>query len=275
MNDDAALTVGAIARLAGVTVRTLHHYDAIGLVVPGERTGAGYRRYGRADIERLQEVLFFRELGFSLDKIKEIVGRPTYHRAQALERHRALLGRKASRLRGLLEAVDAAIAAQKRGTTMTNEEMLEVFGDFDPAQHEEEAKQRWGDTDAYRESARRTAGYRKADWQQMGREAEEINGAFIALMDAGVPPDAPEARAAAERHRSHISRWFYECTPQIHRGLGEMYVADPRFTANIDRARPGLAQYMSQAIAANAGDAPPPGGQVSAPRPGAGPRRPG
>ena len=188
------------------------------------------------------------------------MGRPTYHRAAALERHRALLERKASRLRALLEAVDAAIDAQKRGTTMTNEEMLEVFGDFDPSQYEEEAKQRWGDTEAYRESARRTAGYRKADWQQIRREGEEVNAAFVALMDAGVPADSPQARAVAERHRAYISKWFYECSPEIHRGLGEMYVADPRFTRNIDRARPGLAQYMSAAIAANAGDTPPPGG---------------
>jgi DNA-binding transcriptional MerR regulator len=253
MDEGAALSVGAIARLSGVTVRTLHHYDAIGLVVPGERSAAGYRRYDRADVERLQEVLFFRELGFPLEQIKEIVGRPTYHRAEALRRHRALLERKAGRLRALLDAVDAALEAQKRGTTMTNEEMLEVFGDFDPSRYEEEARQRWGDTDAYRESAHRTAGYRKADWEQMGREAQEIDAAFMALMAAGTPPDAPEARAVAERHRAHISKWFYECTPEIHRGLGEMYVADPRFARNIDKAAPGLAQYMSAAIAANAG----------------------
>jgi DNA-binding transcriptional MerR regulator len=250
---EEGLTVGAIARLSGVTVRTLHHYDAIGLVVPGGRTAAGYRRYGRAEVARLQEVLFFRELGFSLVQIRQIVERPTYRRAAALERHRALLERKAGRLRAMLDAVDAAIEAEKRGTTMTNEEMLEVFGDFDPSQYEEEVKQRWGDTDAYRESARRTRSYTNTDWQQIGRESAEINDAFIALMAAGTPPDAPEARAVAERHRAHISKWFYECPPEIHRGLGEMYVADPRFTRNIDKAAPGLAQYMSAAIAANAG----------------------
>jgi DNA-binding transcriptional MerR regulator len=253
MDQGAALSVGAIAGLAGVTVRTLHHYDEIGLVVPGERTQAGYRLYGRRQVERLQEVLFFRELGFPLEQIKEIVGAPSYHRAEALRRHHALLERKAGHLRALLDAVDAALEAQKRGTTMTNEEMLEVFGDFDPSQYEEEARQRWGDTDAYRESARRTAGYRKADWQQMGRDAQEINTACTALMAAGTPPDAPEARAVAEQHRAHISKWFYECTPEIHRGLGQGYVADPRFTKNIDKARPGLAAYMSAAITANAG----------------------
>ena len=198
-------------------------------------------------------MLFFRELGFSLEQIKEIVGRPDYHRAAALERHRALLERKAGHLRDMLDAVDAAIDAEKRGTTMTNEEMLEVFGDFDPSQYEEEVEQRWGDTDAYRESARRTRSYTKADWQQIGREGAEVNDAFLALMAAGVSADSPQARAVAERHRAYISRWFYECSPEIHRGLGQMYVADPRFTTNIDKAGPGLAPYMSAAIAANAG----------------------
>lgn len=253
MDEQTALTVGDIARLAGVTVRTLHHYDALGLVVPGGRTDAGYRLYRRADVERLQEVLFFRELGFSLEQIKEIAGRPGYHRAAALERHRALLERKAARLHAMLEAVDTALEASKRGRTMTNEEMLEVFGDFDPSQYEEEVEQRWGDTDAYRESARRTKSYTKADWQQIGREGAEINNAFLALMAAGVPADSPQARTVAERHRGHISRWFYDCTPEIHRGLGQMYVTDPRFARNIDQAGPGLAAYMSAAIAANAG----------------------
>ena len=191
MDQGPALTVGAIARLSGVTVRTLHHYDAIGLVVPAERTAAGYRRYRRADVERLQEVLFFRELGFSLEQIKEIVGRPTYYRAAALESHRALLERKATRLRALLAAVDAALEAQKRGIIMTNEEMLEAFGDFDPSQYEEEARRRWGDTDAYRESARRTAGYRKADWEQIRREGARDQRGLRRPHDGRDPGRAP------------------------------------------------------------------------------------
>jgi hypothetical protein len=149
--------------------------------------------------------------------------------------------------------IDAVVEAGKRGTRMTNEEMLEVFGDFDPSQYEHEARERWGDTDAYKQSARRTARYTKADWQQIGREDGEINAAFVALMDAGTPADSVAAMDLAERHRGHISKWFYECTPEIHAGLGQMYAADPRFTQNIDRATPGLARYMSDAIAANAG----------------------
>ena len=249
---EEGLTIGAIARLAGVTVRTLHHYDRMGLVVPEERTDSGYRLYLHRQVERLQEVLFFRALGFGLDEIRRIVDQPSYDRAAALARQRALLVERAGHLHHLIEAVDAALDAEKRGTRMTNEEMLEVFGDFDPSQYEEEARQRWGDTEAYRESARRTSRYSKADWQQIGREGAEINAGFLALMEAGTPAADAAATEVAERHRAYISKWFYECSPEIHAGLGQMYVADPRFTENIDRAGPGLARYMSEAIAANA-----------------------
>ena len=129
--------------------------------------------------------------------------------------------------------------------------MLEVFGGFDPSEYEDEVRERWGGTTAYRESARRTARYTEQDRQHIGRESGEINAAFIALMDAGTPADATEATSLAERHRAHVSKWFYDCAPEIHAGLGQMYLADPRFTENIDKAAPGLAQYMSDAIAAN------------------------
>jgi hypothetical protein len=129
--------------------------------------------------------------------------------------------------------------------------MLDEFEGFDPSKYEDEVRERWGDTDTYRESARRTARYTKQDWQQIGREIGDINAAFIALMEAGIPADSAEATGLAERHRAHISKWFYECTPEIHGGLGQMYGDDPRFTRDIDKALPGLAQYMSAAIAAN------------------------
>jgi DNA-binding transcriptional MerR regulator len=253
METKQARTVGAIARMAGITVRTLHHYDEVGLVVPGARTAAGYRLYGPAEVARLQEVLFFRELGFGLDEIAEIVARPDYDRASALARQRELLAARADRLHTMITAVDDAIDAEKRGTRMSDEEMLSVFGAFDPAEYEEEARERWSDSEAYRDSVRRTAGYSAEDWERLGEEATEINDAFLALMAAGEPADGAEAMAVAQRHREHISTWFYECTPEIHAGLGRMYVADPRFTANIDAAGEGLAAYLSAAIAANAG----------------------
>lgn len=246
------LTVGSVARLAGVTVRTLHHYDEIGLVVPAGRTDSGYRTYGAAEIERLQEVLFFRELGFSLETIREIVGRPDYERETALLQQRQMLEARAEHLFALIDAVDRAIAAERTGATMSNEDMLEVFGDFDPSEYEEEAKQRWGETDAYRQSAQRTARYTKDDWLALQAEADEINQGLIELMAAGTPADDPAAMDLAEAHRLHISKWFYDCSKEMHAGLGQMYVADVRFKENIDKAGDGLAEYLSAAIAANA-----------------------
>jgi len=246
------LTVGSVARLAGVTVRTLHHYDDIGLVVPAGRTGAGYRTYGQDEVERLQEVLFFRELGFSLETIREIVGRSGYSRAAALRQQRQMLEARTEHLLDMVNAVDRALAAEQTGVKMTNEEMLEVFGDFDPTEYEDEARERWGNTDAYQESTRRVAGYGKTDWESIKAEADAINQAFLKLMAAGTPTDHPAATEVAEQHRAHISKWFYDCSKEIHAGLGQMYVADVRFKENIDKAGDGLAEYMSAAIAANA-----------------------
>lgn len=246
------MTVGQVARQAGLTIRTLHYFDSIGLVVPSKRSEAGYRLYSRADIERLQEVLFFRELGFGLEEIKAILERPDYSRGRVLRRQRRMLEARAERINRMIAAVDLALEGERMNLNLSNEEMLEVFDGFDPTAYEEEAEERWGDTDAYQESARRASGYTKADWQTISAEAAEINAAFVALMQDGSEPEGQEARALAERHRTHISKWFYECSREMHAGLGRMYVEDERFTRNIDAAAPGLAAYMARAFEANA-----------------------
>ncbi len=233
-------------------MRTLHHYDEIGLVIPGGRTAAGYRSYGRQEIERLQEVLFFKELGFGLDEIKTIVERPTYSRAEALDRQRTLLEERADHLLTLIDAVDRALLAERKGTPMSNEEALGVFGDFDPAEYEEEAKERWGHSEAFQQSAQRTAGYRKQDWEAIKTEADGIYQRFLGLMAGDVAPGEDAAMDVAEAHRAHITKWFYDCSKEIHAGLGQMYLADVRFKENIDKSGEGLAEYMSAAIAANA-----------------------
>lgn len=135
---------------------------------------------------------------------------------------------------------------------MTKEEAFEVFGDFIPSEYEDEAKERWGDTDAYRESARRTARYTKEDWQRFKDESEEIGSAIAALMDEGIAPDDPQAVDAIERHRLQIDQWFYPCSREMHAKLGKMYVADPRFAATYEKIRPGMAQYVCDATEANA-----------------------
>ena len=247
-----ALKVSEVARLAGVSVRTLHHYDEIGLVRPSARSEAGYRLYAPADVERLQQVLFFRELEFALDEIQKILAEPDFELGAALRLQKRLLTERAIRTKALIAAVDAAIDSLEKGTTMTPEERLEVFGDFKPEEYEAEAEQRWGGTETYKESIRRTKSYRKEDWEQIKAEGGGIYADLARLVSAGTAPSTVEAMDAAERHRAHITRWFYPCPPELHRGLGQMYVDDPRFAANIDKFGAGVSAFCRDAFAANA-----------------------
>lgn len=244
-----AHTVGDVAKMARISVRTLHHYDEIGLVVPSSRSGAGYRLYTEPDLERLQQVLFYRELGFALEKIARILADPGFDRRRALVSQRELLVKRADETRALVALIDRTIEALDRGGEVSREDL---FDGFQPADHEEEARERWGGTEEYAESVRRTRRYRAEDWKAIRAEAAAIVDDFAAALDAGAA--ATDARAAdvAERHRQHISRWFYPCSSEIHVGLGEMYVSDPRFAANYEPVRPGLAAYIRDAIRANA-----------------------
>ncbi|HEX5541818.1 MAG TPA: MerR family transcriptional regulator [Micromonospora sp.] len=244
--------VGRVARLAGVTVRTLHHYDEIGLLSPSDRTSAGYRRYDDADLERLQQILFYRELGFSLEEIATILDDPRADPVEHLRRQHELLTVRVKRLQEMVTAIEFAMEARKLNIQLTPEERFEVFGDFDPGEYAEEVEQRWGGSDAYRESTRRTSRYGKEDWLRNKAENEEWGRRFVAVMESGAPVESPEAMELAEEHRQLISRWFYECSYEIHTGLADMYVADPRFTAYYEQIRPGMAAYLSAAIHANA-----------------------
>jgi DNA-binding transcriptional MerR regulator len=244
-------TVGRVAELAGVTVRTLHHYDEVGLLVPHGRTEAGYRQYDDADLQRLQHILYHRELGFALDRIAALLDDPDADANTHLHEQRQLIADRIERLQSMLNAVDYAQEAARMNVRLTPEERFELFGKFDPANHGAEIDERWGDTDAFREARRRTTRYTKADWQQLVAQSAEINARLAAVMQAGRPATSVEAMDAADAHRAHISRWFYDCTHE-HRGLGELYVADERFGATYEAVTPGLTQYMHDAIEANA-----------------------
>jgi DNA-binding transcriptional MerR regulator len=245
-------TIGEVGELAGVSVRTLHHYDDVGVLSPSARSDAGYRLYSHADLERLQEVLVWRALGFSLAEIKALLDDPAYDRRSALRRQRGLVSMELERLGGVAQAIDAALAAHEKGTAMKEESM---FDGFDAAQYEDEARERWGHTEAYRESARRTAAYGDDEWRAIKAESDGVIDAFVALLADGAPPDGAAARAVAERHRRQISRWFYECSPEMHRGLAEMYVSDPRFTKTYEDRAAGLAAFVHDAIVANSAPA--------------------
>lgn len=245
-------SVSDVAKLSGVSVRTLHHYDSIGLLEPSGRSEAGYRLYAQPDLERLQQVLFFKELGFPLDEIARVMNDPTFDRNEAFLAQRRLLAEKAERIFSMIDAVDAALAAAEKGIAMSDEDMFEVFGDFDPKQYEDEVQQRWGDTDAYKESARRTKRYTKADWQRFKDEDEARMERMVALFDEGVSAVDERAMDVAEEARLMIDGWFYPCSKEMHVNLGEMYIADPRFTAFYDKRREGLALWFRDAIRANA-----------------------
>jgi len=256
-----AWTVGQASRLARVSVRTLHHYDEIGLLQPSGRTEAGYRLYTVGDLERLQQVLLFRELGFALPDIRTIVLNPGFDRAGALEAQRTLLSEKARRTAAAIDAIDLQLLEMEEGIPMSEDETSKMFGalfdGFTPADYEEEAQQRWGETDAYKQSAERTKRYKKADWAQMKAEQDATTAKLIALMDAGVPADSPEAIALAEEKRLHIAKWFYDCPVEFYVNMASIWVNDPRFTKNIDKERAGLAAYSYAAVLALAGQSEP------------------
>ena len=249
-----AWTVGDSARLAKVSVRTLHHYDQLGIVKPSSRTEAGYRLYEANDLERLHRVMVFRELGFSLDEIGKIVTDPDFDRTEALRAQRVLLAEKARRTQSMLEAIDAALDAVEGGTEMSDQERQEMFGElfdgFDPAEYEDEVRKRWGETEAYKQSAARTKRYTKADWAQIKAEGDANTAEFLRLLDAGVAPDSPEALAAAAEKHEQLERWFYDAPPEMLANLSDMWVNDPRFKKNIDKPREGLAEYERAAVKA-------------------------
>jgi len=249
------MTVGEVAELAHVSIRTLHHYHEIGLLEPARRTDAGYRLYGPAELERLHQVLLFRELGLSLEDIAVVLEEPPPERARALLLHRSGLEQRRRRTDAVIRAVDRAIEALERGETMSDNELFEGFEDFDHAQYAEEAEERWGDTDAYKQSMRRTKSYTKADWAAVQAEADGIMKRFVALMESGADPGSEEALAVAEEHRNHIGLRFYDCPPKMHAGLADMYEADARFGEYFEKYAEGLTPFVATAIRANAATA--------------------
>ena len=241
-----------MASFARCTLAQLEYLSEIGLLVPSARSHAGHQRYDDADLDRLQQILFYRELGFPLDEVAALLDDPKADPRAQLRRQHELLTARIERLQKMAAAVEHAMEARRMGINLTPEEKFEVFGDKDPEAHAEEAERRWGGTEAYAESQRRAAAYTKDDWKRMQAEVASWGERYDALMAAGEPPSAEAAMALAEEHRRHITKWFYECTYEIHRGLADMYISDERFKEFYDSMRPGLAEHLWEAITANA-----------------------
>lgn len=237
------LKIHEAAKLTGVTVRTLQYYDRIGLLPPSELTEAGYRLYDQHSLEVLQQILFFRELNFPLQQIKKILYDPGYDQAQALQKQKELLTMERERLDRLIALADSTL----KGDQSMN------FADFDKTEIEkakqkyaDEVKARWGNTDAYAESERKTKAYGTEEWKAVNERGEAILRAFG---EHGTePPDGEAAQDLVRRWQQHISDSFYTCTDEILSGLGQMYVGDARFTENIDRFGEGTAAFMAKAI---------------------------
>ena len=221
------------AEFTGVSVRTLHYYDEIGLLVPAfvDRS-SGYRFYDENSLFRMQEILFYRELDFPLKSIGEILSSPNYDKTKALKEQKHLLSLKKERLERLISAIDGA---------MKGENVMKAFNNSEFEKYKAEAKEKWGKTEAYQEYEKRNKGDAAAD----GLMA--VFSEFGALL--GADPAAEQVQAKVTKLQQFITDHYYTCTKQILQGLGRMYVADARFKENIDRAGgPGTAEFVRQAI---------------------------
>ncbi|UPW09696.1 MerR family transcriptional regulator [Gordonia terrae] len=246
------LPVGVVAGLVGVSVRTLHHYDQIGLVVPSGRTPAGYRVYDDTDVERLHQVLTYRELGFSLEQIATLLDDPDADPLSHLHTQREILTGRIDRLLRMVAALEEMMNAKKKGITLSAADQAEIFGDDWPGEeYAAEAEERWGNTEAWTQSRQRTAQYSKEDWQRIKDETDDLERRLAEAMRRDVTPGSAEANALAEEHRAQIGR-FYDCDHAMQVCLADMYVADPRFTEHYDEHAPGLAVYLREVIRANA-----------------------
>ncbi len=239
------MKINEVARLTGVTVRTLHYYDEIGLLKPSLVTEAGYRLYDKDALETLQQILFFRELEFPLGEIKEIMTNPNYKKQEALIKHKELLTRKRNRLNKLIQLVDDTMEG---ASNMSFKEFDTTDIEKAKKEYAKEVKMRWGNTDAYKESEEKTKSYDGKKWEMMNAESEAIFQEFEKIKDK--EPDCKEARELVVKWQEYITTNFYTCTKEILAGLGAMYVADERFTNNIDRFGAGTAAFMSAAIEA-------------------------
>lgn len=240
------LSVSEMSKLTGVSVRTLHYYDQIDLLKPAFVDGQnGYRYYDESSLERLQEILFYRELDFELKTISGIITSPDYNKAKALSEQKHLLTLKKQRLERLIDAIDNGL----RG------EYTMKFNAFDNSEYEaarekyaKEASEKWGNTDAYKESEKKTSSYSKEKWNEVNAGMDSIMEEFAECMKSGEDPSDKEAQLLVEKWQNFITENYYKCTNEILAGLGQMYTADDRFRSNIDSHGDGTAEFMSQAI---------------------------
>ena len=234
------MQIKEFAEFTGVSVRTLHYYDEIGLLKPcyvDEHTG--YRFYDKNSLLRMQEILFYRELDFPLKSISEIISSENYDKKKALSEQKKLLILKKERLDRLISAIDDAVKG---------ENVMDAFDNSEFENYKAEIQEKWGNTDAYKEYADKTKNYSKNNWQSMTDGLNDILAEFAVCMQNGNEPDSDEAQSLVKRLQNHITETCYTCTKEILASLGQMYVLDERFKNNIDKNGDGTAEFINKAI---------------------------
>ena len=238
-------TVKQLSKLSGVSVRTLHHYDDIGLLKPANRSSSGYRYYEKAELLRLQQILFYRELDFPLKEIAEILNDPFFDLISALEFHKTELGKRQNRLEKLMATVEKTISELKnKNHMMTDKEIYEGFKPEEVEPMKKEVAERWGE-DKLMESESRIRSMGKDKWEKLKQEGGEIYKHLASLMF--LPPSDQRVQKVIQKHKEHIGN-FYEVKEEIYRGLGNLYVEDERFKAFYEKIEPGLAEFIREAI---------------------------
>ena len=244
------LKIKEAAEAAGVSVRTLHHYDQIGLLQPEKIHENGYRKYSESDMDKLQQIMFFRELDFKLSDIKRILEDPGFDRLGALQAQHELLKKKHERLDSIIATLEKSIISAKEEVIMSNKEKFSAFDMTEIEAHKkkyaEEVREKFGKSDTWLESNKKTSSYKKSDWKRIMENQNEIFTEIAGLMYQD--PNSADVQNAVEKWRQHISDNYYNCTIEIFSGLGEMYTTDERFKTNIDKTATGLADFLSKAI---------------------------
>jgi DNA-binding transcriptional MerR regulator len=238
-------TIKQLSTLAGVSVRTLHYYDEIGLLTPGTIRANGYREYGDESVMRLQQILFYRELDLSLKEIKAILTRPDFNAVKALEAHRLSLEGRARRIERLIKTLTETLAYMKGKKSMSNKQLFAAFSDEEQEKYAAEAERMY-DPEIVRKSQAKWKSYTPEDRQRIADEGNMAYAAMVAAIPQGA--SSPEAQAGVELWRKHMD---YFWTPNLDQlvGLAELYNTDPRFKANFDKIDGRLAAFMQEAVA--------------------------
>ena len=241
-------TINQLAKTAEISVRTLHHYDAIGLLSPRRNPQNEYRVYDEKDLLALQQILFFRELEFPLEDIRAIITSKDFNIETALKDHKKMILLKKKRIDDLLSTIDKTIKKITKHTPMDDKELYDGFSKEELAAWNKEAKERWGNTEQYKQSVGKYESLTDAQKLQMQKNGDALMQDIVATMDKD--PKSPEVQALVQRHYDSL-RFFYEPTPQMYRGLADMYVGyqdDKRFRAYFEKYHKDLPEFMRDAI---------------------------